>query len=59
MTTYLTTRDLAEYLRCSVSKIKELRKARLLPPAIMIGGTPTWRADEVDAFLDANAREPI
>jgi len=55
-TKYLSIKRLAQYLGCSPSKVNSLRSARLLPRPVLIGGSPAWIAEEVDAFLMENCR---
>lgn len=52
---YLTRRDLAERLQCSVSTINNLRAARQLPKPVKIGASVRWIESEVDEYL-ANRR---
>lgn len=48
----LTAQDLADRLRCSVSKIYRLRcyHPDQLPPTIKFGNHVRWRLDDVEAW---------
>ncbi len=56
-TEYLTIKDLAARLKISVTTVNELRRKRLLPSAMMVGGSPRWFASEVDQYLSDHARD--
>lgn len=53
---YLNRSDLANYLKCGRTKIQELRRARLLPAPVLVGGTPLWIRQEVDEYLSTHCR---
>ena len=48
----LTKSELAEYLRCDVSKINRLR-----PPSIKFGSHPRYRKSDIDRWLNGRTQE--
>jgi excisionase family DNA binding protein len=52
----MTKRELAEYLRCGISKINRLMKkiSEEKVPFEMFGDTPRYRKTDIDAWLKKN-----
>lgn len=50
----LTTADLARMLGISPMAVIRRRFRGTLPPAIKVGGTLRWDAEDIRAWLDAN-----
>lgn len=55
-TIYLTSDDLAEYLKVSRRQINAMRQERRLPAPIYVGSSPRWIRSEVDAYLAEHFR---
>lgn len=51
---YITPSELAQKLKCSPTKIQDMRRARKLPKPVRFGGSVLWIEHEIDEYLLAN-----
>jgi predicted DNA-binding transcriptional regulator AlpA len=49
--TLLDPDDLAAYLKIDVRSLRRLRNSDGFPKPIMLGGSPRWRRETIDAWL--------
>ncbi len=50
MTTAMTVAQVAEHLGLSVRTIQAYRLDGRMPPAVMVGRTPTWTREQIDEW---------
>ncbi len=59
---WMTTREVAAYLRLAVSTVHDWRTAKIGPPAFRVGRQLLWRRSDVESWVlrqgDAAAIEP-
>lgn len=54
----LTTKEAADYLRCSTRTLIRWRNARIGPKWVKTGHTVLYRRSDLDAWLKAHTVEP-
>lgn len=56
--TLLSASNVATRVGCTTSTVRRWRRAKLMPPAIVIGGVVRWEEDAIDRWVAERKEQP-